>query len=346
MIGLNYRLFSNCIVSAGYTRYLIQDLQRGKIYPIDKILGDYLLANETFDFTVFDQDEREFYRSFLFERELIFECTGIPFGLFPKIDEHFESPSFVSIIEANYSFLFELDKSLFIDLIVQHLVIRIGTEMTNTWSNSQLDDFLDETAIEFCSVVLNYDQYNKLQDEFDLNRRISQILVTNSPVNRTTGIVTFLEEDDRTYAINRPTIAVYVEALQNNLYYNGRICFKSPQYYHFGDEILFTFKNSTELINQIDSQKSNPSFIWNIPNSKKPFCKDCEHKHLCSNKIDQSRQSKAEILEKGCDFNPYISRWKHEQGFIPISACGSLNEEGNFILDENKVKALNDIIWS
>lgn len=72
-------------------------------------------------------------------------------------------------------------------------------------------------------------------------------------------------------------------------------------------------------------------------------CMDCEFRYVCtdcraytdSKKRPNSRPSK-------CDYNPYISKWKHEEGFHTLLESGVVSNENEFSKDFVKIKRIND----
>jgi hypothetical protein len=52
------------------------------------------------------------------------------------------------------------------------------------------------------------------------------------------------------------------------------------------------------------------------------------------------------FLEKSCSYNPYISKWKTENDYVPIEECGSYSKETGFVPDKEKIAKLNAEIWN
>ncbi|NOU62302.1 hypothetical protein [Marinifilum caeruleilacunae] len=46
-----------------------------------------------------------------------------------------------------------------------------------------------------------------------------------------------------------------------------------------------------------------------------------------------------------CHYNPYIAKWKGEDGFVAVEECGHYNEQGKFILHKEKVDIINLQLW-
>jgi hypothetical protein len=49
--------------------------------------------------------------------------------------------------------------------------------------------------------------------------------------------------------------------------------------------------------------------------------------------------------ESNCTYNPYICKWKGQEGYVPVEECGGYIREKGFVLDHKKIKELNKEIW-
>lgn len=77
---------------------------------------------------------------------------------------------------------------------------------------------------------------------------------------------------------------------------------------------------------------------WNITKDKIEVCKDCEYRHICTDCRAYLKQAQNMYSQpEKCTYNPYIAKWKGDQGYMPVEECGSYNAEGKFILNKKKV---------
>ena len=178
-----YKLFTNCFVTDGYTKYLILDCQRGKMFSISKELGKYLKNNDFIDFDFFGRNELKFYKDFLNQHELIFDFTDLNLEEFPNLNLDFKNPSKIYTIEVNSDDVFYLDKKIYTHFLVQHIVITISNNYLNfvIEFNQKMQDFFSESPINYFSVIIDYEEFLKVKELLLLNKRILKIKVRNSP---------------------------------------------------------------------------------------------------------------------------------------------------------------------
>ena len=75
-------------------------------------------------------------------------------------------------------------------------------------------------------------------------------------------------------------------------------------------------------------------------------CKDCEFRHCCyDTRIPVRCTSSGWRYTSECNYNPYICKWKGEEGYRTLAVCGvSSNAEG-FSIDHERIAAINAELW-
>jgi hypothetical protein len=86
--------------------------------------------------------------------------------------------------------------------------------------------------------------------------------------------------------------------------------------------------------------------LWNITKDKIDVCKDCEFRYACED-CRHHIKDKQNICSQPskCQYNPYIAKWKNEDGFVPVEECGTYSKETGFVPNKKKIDALNKQIW-
>ena len=49
--------------------------------------------------------------------------------------------------------------------------------------------------------------------------------------------------------------------------------------------------------------------------------------------------------KEDCIYNPYISKWENETGYVPDSTCGRYMPDGKFKRNMRYIKELNQSLW-
>lgn len=134
-----------------------------------------------------------------------------------------------------------------------------------------------------------------------------------------------------------PSIQTFIEASSYNLYYNKKIILNSDaklnstkiKYTNFGD-----LKNNIKYcINKN-----------NIPKFKIDICSDCEFRMMCIDSREVSvRKNQSFYYKNECEYNPYIAKWKDEDGYKTLEECGVFCNENEFSVDHNKIANINNI---
>ncbi len=342
-----YKLYTNCFVSKGYQKSIILDTQRGLTYNIDNSLANYLLKNKILEFKDFSKEDYVFYINFLKERLLIFELDDIEFNLFPELDTSFKHPSIVNVIEINENDLFRLDNKLINYLLTTTIVFNFNDQ----WE--LLVDFDDkihpkysDTSVEFYCLRIKYHDYLKYEDFILKSKRISQVIVNNAPFTKREKKVFFEEPLIKHIKLNNPNIPLFTESLMYNTYYNKRLFFNSDNSVHFGDNNSTVFKNLKNLVQIIKNKTKDHSFIWNIDNSKILICQNCEFKNICIDEAFPTKNSENSFYKKNeCNYNPYIAKWKEEDGYKTLAECGVISNENGFSIDHEKIAEINKVLW-
>jgi hypothetical protein len=97
-----------------------------------------------------------------------------------------------------------------------------------------------------------------------------------------------------------------------------------------------------EIINII---KNNEYIEFDINNVE--VCKDCEYRYCCVTNINRKWlvKRKTFINLEECNYNPYICKWKGENGYRNLAECGVISNEHEFSIDHNKIAEINRELW-
>lgn len=75
-------------------------------------------------------------------------------------------------------------------------------------------------------------------------------------------------------------------------------------------------------------------------------CSDCEFRSICSDcRIYIDNPNDLHSRPAKCDYNPYISKWKHEDDYVSLGDSGVYEHGHKLKVDRERIAALNKQIW-
>ena len=352
------KLFSDIFITKGYNRSVLQDLSRNEYYFIPNLLAKIILKYdgkiEHFDIQEKSHSKyaelfKEYY-SFLDENEFIFDIDKRFVDNFPQINKTYEYP--FNII--NISIFFSrknikaikkaFENNVFYNVVNLHFFIsdhisfqEIENLLSIIFSKSTIS-----IQIEIGKDHKDIDKFNELQT----NNQFIKVIAHNINIS-----IDFF--DSKEYKEKYPFLLnhyiQYYEATEFNTYYNKRLYIDqdgfiklNPKYnLVLGD--IYSLRTDNDL-NTIAENKQYKD-ICSIHRGIIEICKDCELRMMC---IDDKMPIKKEnhwFLENECIYNPFISKWQGEDGYLPVKEIGIYTEKTGFLPDKTKIAILNQQIW-
>ena len=333
-----FKLFSDFIMVKGYTRSILSDLKNGKYFFIPNSLFDIInkfegntIQNVLDEYSAENHNSIIEYFDFFITNKVIF-FTDSPDN-FPKLSTQWNSTSVITnaIIDIGSSF----KKINYIDVINQ---------LANLGCKAIQLRFYDKTEIQFIKRIIDSSvwstisdiqlvlKFNEDLDEnlffdlYDVNERLSSILIHSSPFDKTIKLS------------KSPLYSVFfIKTIINNSSHCGVI---SPSY--FVNNI--TFYNESNFFNNclnkkigidIDGNIKNcPTFnfsygnvlneklkdivfldsfqkIWKLNKDLIDDCKICEFRYMCRD-CRVSSDGKVNNTKKSykCKYNPNTGEWE------------------------------------
>jgi len=328
-----FKLFSSCLLVAGISRSLIIDSQRWKYYTIPNPM--YALL-KTYDGCSIQEVIRELgttpealnilseYFEFLFEQELIFECSREQAEHFGPLREDYEHPSqitnAIACIEefeafdlagvlfqltalGCYTLEFRINKAIPLSTLSKLLALCKTFELENVSLILQLDTDIKtlesyKAEFPFLNQVINYKQ------EFE-SRESPDIIYTSKDLSQSNscGLV---QADFFT-----PTFQHYLESVNHNSCLNRKVTIDATGAILNCPGMREGFGNirDTSLAEAINK----PGFrkYWNITKDQVSKCKDCEFRHVCTDcraYLDNPGDPYSAPLK--CGYDPYTCTWE------------------------------------
>jgi SPASM domain peptide maturase of grasp-with-spasm system len=368
-----FRLFAGCILQKGYNSYVICDLQRKRIrripktlYYILEVFRDHSMADIKKSFRHQHDEAIDEYFDFLFENEFGFFCSRKQISLFPAIDLAYEHPSLISnaIIDIDRKSPFTLSHVLALleDLYCRHIQLRFS----DAYAPAELIAFLkiagrhslSSVDVAFnCPLSVNVQELRKIYScSF-----VSQLHVFNVPATGMDALKE-LSEDDHIYfhtgSMFDSTGSMSMESMQLNI----RLFSESQKHHTYFNRKLYIaadgeLKNAPQCdesfgnVMEQDSLRKTIADVafqkyWRLGKDRIDVCKDCEFRHTCiDSRLPKERIKGKWYHETECNYNPYISKWKGEEGYRTLQECGVKSGPGGFKIDRRKLNAVNRELW-
>lgn len=348
---------SNCVITKGANRDLFLDLFRNKWFTIPSELGELVEANAL---EKIEQEYPEFYQ-ILLDDECILEIPEEDEELFKKINTEYNSPGIIedALIDWDYTSDYSITElvSQLEELKCKFICLRFYSDF-DIAVLKEINKQIITSTIESVEVYISESNYLQNESEIDSlrkqNPRFSKFILHSS------------ESEDQ-----HPN---YIVKTKDKLIDNSSCGAISPLYFGTNIKHYALTKNYNNClykkigINTDGSLKNCPSCTLSHGNIRKDkisevvtrktyrnlglikkddveICKDCEFRSVCSDCRVYTDKKLINSRPEKCQYNPYISLWSHEKNYSPVSACGDYNESGNFILNQEKVSELNQVIW-
>ena len=363
------KTFEDCFVTDGYQRSILIDTNRFTFFAIPKSLSSFInyidgkTQNDIYlKYGYNNADIIKEYFKFLYDNELIIEVDEILFDRFKPISLFWETPYFVTNIIIDFSDVLDINNILSSVKIMlcPNIEIRIQT-FFQLERLLKLLDLLDDSLVGEIHLIFSDKQFNTIKMfPFDKYIRIESILVYSCDTKKNDLKNKFIKTSNLSLnelilikEINKftPNLQLFIESQSYNTYFNRKMyigkngeiknapeCVKS-----FGHvQNLNSPKDLISIVNNLEFQE-----YWKVKKEICDVCKDCEFRHMCvDNRLPYQRKSdNLWYHNTECNYNPYIAKWKGEEGYRTLNECGVVSNEKGFSIDHERIAAINEELW-
>ncbi|WP_080778199.1 grasp-with-spasm system SPASM domain peptide maturase [Chryseobacterium phocaeense] len=335
-----FNLFSNILVTKGFSRMLISDLQRNSsgIYPLElyEIIDE--LKNKSIENILdnYDSESKPFiseYLDLLLEKEYGFLTDGDWDRNFPPLSHQFHDPCTISniFIEINDHNVPDTIKKSVENMGVKHLVIYSHKKLS-------VQEFQDIDS-QFRNSVLNgIEILSPFHHDVDMNfiNSLGQTLErTYSLMFHSCSKKTFKVKDEFRFTVQftKEPLRISSCGKVDLKYFNTNLSKVSEAMNHnsclhkkIGIDIHGNIKNCPLMgesfgnINEISLEEAlaRPGFkkYWNITKDQIETCKDCEFRYICTDcrAYTERNHKNSEGLDISkplkCGYDPYTVTWE------------------------------------
>jgi SPASM domain peptide maturase of grasp-with-spasm system len=360
-----YLQHANCIPVKGYNRSAIYDIQRVRYILVDNGLADLLIKYN--NKLPLNKNTLE-YKNFI--DELVNDEWGVYTNkkiskLFPAIDLEWKHPA--EITNAVIDFIYDLDyiDIFFKDVLPQFEALTCKNFEINFVGPVSLENLLsflqsfDDTLVNSLTVILPYLSLSKAQSDqlFATQPRLIALYYYSCPTSLdlirknensfyTENSISLRDENQVSSDYFVTNIMLFTESQKYNTYFNRKLCIdshgdikNSPEHNtNFGNVRNVTLNDAIERVGFKD--------FWFVHKEMIDVCKDCEFRHMC---VDSSvlikRPDNTWFRRTECNYNPYISKWRHEDGYKTLSECGIDVNSQKFQIDDKQLMKVGQEVW-
>ena len=335
-----FQLFSNCIPVKGFRHSLLCDLQLKTYKSIPNTILEAICSNEITEDSILSTERTELEQYFV---ELGYGFFSDSPNNFPPLNLDWDYPAliFSSIIDLRSTSQQEFEKLIYcitqLDIPYLQLIINDNTVL----DLNVIKPFINQSQTSVIEIILIGNkcniQYNELEDfvKIDLIKQVQvskKRLFVQENKNLTISIEHFTESQKHNTYFNRK---LFIGA-------NGEIKNAPECKEHFG--FIQDIENAEELKPIIGSSKFQK--YWFVKKDECDVCKDCELRHICiDNRVPTKRNQNEWYHKEECNYNPYLAKWKGEEGFQSVADCGIVSNEKTFSIDHDRVKSINTVLW-
>lgn len=150
--------------------------------------------------------------------------------------------------------------------------------------------------------------------------------------------------------IHNPNLQLFTESQTHHTYFNRKMYIGAKGEIKNAPECEEEFGNINDLGSVEDLKQiiAIPEFqkYWFVHKELCDVCKDCEFRHMCvDNRLPYQRKDGSWYHKTECNYNPYICKWKDEEGYRTLEECGVVSNEKGFSINHEKITAINKTLW-
>lgn len=365
MIKELYMQFSNCVQVKGFCRSAIYDLQRNRYILIPNFFAELLYDQENkIDLTSFDTEDIDYFDSLVNDEWGIYTTKSVS-SLFPKLSLEWYHYSLITNAQID---LYNNKDSILklVDIVPQfetlgckHFQINF-LEIISYEEILQFINIFEDTEVQSICLTIPFQFFSNDQVKtlLECQPRLHGIVFYNTPMDFTPqnimNKISFTTNDLNSRTENKISpsyftrnILVFSESQKHNTYYNRKISIDANGYIKNSSEHEISFGNisDTPLSEAIETDGFKK--YWFVHKEVIDVCKDCEFRHMCvDSAIPIKRANNSWYRSSECNYNPYISKWKHEEGYKTLKECGIEVNKQEFKIDYEKIANINAEVWA
>ncbi|MCX2493437.1 hypothetical protein OQX63_08150 [Pedobacter sp. PF22-3] len=349
-----------CVPVSGYNRSIIYDLGRKDYYFISNAHYDILKTDGLINFDMIpDLSERSELINYLLNLEIIFEVASAQEEKrFPKI-----SKALHQVNELTHAVVHVNTSNNFIGFISQTPLQNLSI-ISPRLDNDVIKMMKSFAHLEIDSIYLyiemfdaeSFDQYER---EFARQTALFSVnffgLDSAQTKLKDNIYYNFFTESfadyQRLLTIDKLFVNqdFFLEAYNKHTYYNGKIYIDQSGNIKNGLNNIKSFGNINLMGYDEFHQIINSKLFLTLGNINKEdtlVCRNCEFRYMCTDVRVPEKEAKYWFHRSECAYNPYISKWNNEEGYLTLKESGINVSASGSIIDRDKLSETFNKIWT
>lgn len=131
----------------------------------------------------------------------------------------------------------------------------------------------------------------------------------------------------------------FSESLRYHTYFNKRIFIDNLGNIK-NDVSLKGYGNIIESSLEKIAELKDIRRLWYVCKDRTIVCNDCEYRYMCLDKREPIQlPGNADLWSHSteCNYNPFVAKWKGEEGYITVAQCGTFAKGVGFVVDKRIV---------
>lgn len=358
-------------IVSGYLRDAVYDLPRKNFFHLAKSVSKVIKMANRKDWQHFKSicikaklDYNKVYKE-LCKNDIIFSFPSTFSNNLIPISTKWENPHWITnaIIDVSNN---EYLKIIFLLLAlnVKNFELRIFPEIDENKiplilkmfnnSSAQSIDLVFENDKMKNKVASLTKRYKRIRNIFFLNNLHNEVKFSNSNFGNIIQLKAS-ETNIKNVSVVHPeyfmvNIELYTESNNFNNYFNRKFYFSKDNRISNAPEISLSSWNTSKIKSkeQLLSVIKTKAFqrYWHVCKSQIDICSDCEFRYMCVDpRVPLKRKRRNWYFETECNYNPYIAKWKGEEGYKTLGECGIVSDKSGFRINKQKLKKINLHIW-
>lgn len=367
----NLNLYASCIPIKGYARSVISDLERNRSFFIPNSLFDLIVKHkgESIDKIKAHYDHKyddiiSQYYDFLMIQDVLNPSPDQ--ALFPDIDLIWDTPSLIT----NAIICYNKDSFNFAEVIRQLESLGCKSIQVRFFQKLSLEELniitrkLNTSSLNEIELILPYMEiyHNDVQLKryFEENIRVARMLIYNSPFNKENlvhkgvgNIVRYITEafsDNSFCGVIHPNnftvnMKFFSEAVNHNSCLNRKISVDEEGLIKNCPSMTKSFGHADQVKLAEVLKNSEFTSAWHIIKDDVAVCRDCENRYSCLDCRAYHKNERSSNHPSKCNYNPYIAKWKGEEGYRTLAECGVESDASGFSIDHERIAEINEELW-
>jgi len=350
-----FKLYANCILVKGINNSVIYDLFLSRYYVLPIELANLINEFEESSFDCVISSHQDFQSEITsFCNELINQGYADWFEedeleLYPNVNLEWDYPAHITNVVINSNNHKVISKTLMLveDLLTPAVLLRTNKVDTNLLV--LLNKVLETSIVSHIEIITPI--LSVTHKEIERNMRLKTIWLGNKIPSEFKNYAKIKSIKERVYFKQKhPVYELFTESQAHHTYFNRKMYIGVKGEIKNAPECKEEFGNINDLesVEELKQIIATPEFqkYWFVHKELCDVCKDCEFRHMCvDNRLPYQRKDGSWYHQIECNYNPYICKWKEEEGYQTLEEIGVVCNAEGFSIDHEKIAAINKILW-